>query len=199
MYQKYPQNADAVACMVKALTQSGKLAEAEKLCVNYLKEYPKSQLLWFHLGFLKELIYCDDRQACECYKLALENGNDTAYYNIAVSYQKQGNFAKAEEYYKKMLQAYPNDTDTITSFGMCKLTQRQFEKGYDLFFLRDKSSLDKKTNRPWKPNDNWEKEVVVIGVGTRIEFWSKDKWIKYNSSENISADELAENMTMLGI
>ena len=44
-----------------------------------------------------------------------------------------------------------------------------------------------------------EKEVVIIGVGTRIEFWSKDKWKKYNSSDNISADELAENMTMLGI
>ena len=43
------------------------------------------------------------------------------------------------------------------------------------------------------------KEVVIIGVGTRIEFWSKDKWEKYNSSNNISADELAENMTMLGI
>jgi len=44
-----------------------------------------------------------------------------------------------------------------------------------------------------------EKEVVIIGVGTRIEFWSKDKWNKYNSSDNISADNLAENMTMLGI
>ena len=44
-----------------------------------------------------------------------------------------------------------------------------------------------------------DKEVVIIGVGTRIEFWSKDKWKKYNSSENISADGIAENMTMLGI
>ena len=44
-----------------------------------------------------------------------------------------------------------------------------------------------------------EKEVVIIGVGTRIEFWSKDKWKKYNSSDNISADKFAENMTMLGI
>lgn len=43
------------------------------------------------------------------------------------------------------------------------------------------------------------KEVVIIGVGTRIEFWDKDKWKKHNSSENISADEIAENMTMLGI
>jgi len=44
-----------------------------------------------------------------------------------------------------------------------------------------------------------EKEVVIIGVGTRIEIWNKEKWKSYNSDENISADEIAENMTMLGI
>ena len=44
-----------------------------------------------------------------------------------------------------------------------------------------------------------EKEVVIIGVGTRIEIWDKNKWEKYNSEENISADSIAENMTMLGI
>lgn len=44
-----------------------------------------------------------------------------------------------------------------------------------------------------------EKEVVIIGVGTRIEIWNKQKWEDYNSEENISADQIAENMTMLGI
>ena len=44
-----------------------------------------------------------------------------------------------------------------------------------------------------------EKEIAIIGVGTRIEIWNKEKWQKYNSDENISADEIAENMTMLGI
>ena len=44
-----------------------------------------------------------------------------------------------------------------------------------------------------------EKEVVIIGVGTRIEIWNKDKWEEYNSEENISADDIAEYMTMLGI
>lgn len=44
-----------------------------------------------------------------------------------------------------------------------------------------------------------EKEVVIIGVGTRIEIWNKEKWTTYNSDENISADAIAENMTMLGI
>ena len=43
------------------------------------------------------------------------------------------------------------------------------------------------------------KEVIIIGVGTRLEIWNKDKWKKYNSNKNISADTIAENMTMLGI
>lgn len=44
-----------------------------------------------------------------------------------------------------------------------------------------------------------EKEVIIIGVGTRLEIWNKEKWEKYNSSENLSPDDIAENMTMLGI
>ena len=44
-----------------------------------------------------------------------------------------------------------------------------------------------------------EKEVIIIGVGTRIEIWNKEKWENYNNQENISADDIAENMTMLGI
>lgn len=46
---------------------------------------------------------------------------------------------------------------------------------------------------------NMEKDVVIIGVGTRLEIWNREKWKQYNSDENISADEIAENMTMLGI
>jgi MraZ protein len=42
-----------------------------------------------------------------------------------------------------------------------------------------------------------EKEAVIIGVGTRLEIWNKQNWEKCD--ENISADEIAENMTMLGI
>lgn len=44
-----------------------------------------------------------------------------------------------------------------------------------------------------------EKETVIIGVGTRIEIWDKEKWKKYNDSENMSVEDIAENMTMLGI
>ena len=44
-----------------------------------------------------------------------------------------------------------------------------------------------------------EKEAVIIGVGTRIEIWNKDKWKAYNSEENLSAEQIAENMANLGM
>ena len=44
-----------------------------------------------------------------------------------------------------------------------------------------------------------EKEVVIIGVNTRIEIWSKEKWQEYSQNDSINVDEIAENMTMLGI
>ena len=42
-----------------------------------------------------------------------------------------------------------------------------------------------------------DKDVVIIGMTSRLEIWSKDKWSACD--EAISADEIAENMSMLGI
>ncbi len=44
---------------------------------------------------------------------------------------------------------------------------------------------------------NLEKEAIIIGVGTRLEIWDKATWEKCD--EDISADDIATNMTMLGI
>lgn len=41
------------------------------------------------------------------------------------------------------------------------------------------------------------KEVVVIGVSTRIEIWSKENWEAYNDGQD--SDDIAEKMSMLGI
>lgn len=42
-----------------------------------------------------------------------------------------------------------------------------------------------------------EKDVIIVGMDSRIEIWSKDKW--QNCDEEISADEIASKMEMLGI
>ena len=43
----------------------------------------------------------------------------------------------------------------------------------------------------------FEKEVVIVGMDTRIEIWSKEKW--ENCDQEISADEIATKMELLGI
>jgi len=44
-----------------------------------------------------------------------------------------------------------------------------------------------------------EKDVYVIGVSTRVEIWDKAKWENYSGDENMSAENIAEKMAMLGI
>lgn len=43
-----------------------------------------------------------------------------------------------------------------------------------------------------------EKEIVSIGVLTRVEIWSKEKWQEYNDS-NVDYQSIAEKMSELGI
>lgn len=42
------------------------------------------------------------------------------------------------------------------------------------------------------------KEIVSIGVCTRIEIWSKESWNSYNN-DNIDYDKIAEKMAYIGI
>jgi MraZ protein len=44
---------------------------------------------------------------------------------------------------------------------------------------------------------NLTKDVIIVGMDSRIEIWSKEKWQKCD--EEISADEIATKMEMLGI
>ncbi len=43
------------------------------------------------------------------------------------------------------------------------------------------------------------KDVTIVGVGTRVEIWDREKWNKYNSEENLNVDEIASQMSDLGI
>jgi protein mraZ len=43
------------------------------------------------------------------------------------------------------------------------------------------------------------KDVYIIGVSTRVEIWDKEKWDNYTSPENMDLDEIANQMSNLGI
>ena len=44
-----------------------------------------------------------------------------------------------------------------------------------------------------------DKDVTIIGAGTRIEIWDKAQWEEHNSEENLSIEEIEQNMEDLGI
>ena len=44
-----------------------------------------------------------------------------------------------------------------------------------------------------------EKDVVLTGMLNRIEIWSKDKWNENKSLDDVAMDEIAEQMTDLGL
>ena len=44
-----------------------------------------------------------------------------------------------------------------------------------------------------------DKDVTIIGAGTRIEIWDKATWEEHNSEENLSIEEIEQNMEDLGI
>ena len=43
------------------------------------------------------------------------------------------------------------------------------------------------------------KDVAIIGTGTRIEIWDREKWEYHNSEENLSIADIEQNMEELGI
>lgn len=44
-----------------------------------------------------------------------------------------------------------------------------------------------------------DKDLVIIGVSSRVEIWSQAKWDNYSEAEDLEADVLAEKMAELGI
>ncbi|NLW45553.1 MAG: division/cell wall cluster transcriptional repressor MraZ [Syntrophomonadaceae bacterium] len=44
-----------------------------------------------------------------------------------------------------------------------------------------------------------EKEVVIIGVGNRVEVWSEQHWQEYSRNAGASYEEISEKLVELGI
>lgn len=84
------------------------------------------------------------------------------------------------------------------------LTNRNARAFVRLFFAgATECTLDKQGRvnipQPLRDHGQIEKDVIVIGVGTRVELWSETNWTAYNDPDNISYDDIAEQMAELGI
>ena len=87
----------------------------------------------------------------------------------------------------------------LTSLPLINKEARQFAR----FFLAGAATVEvDKQGRILLPAilrefANIEKDAVLVGVGSRIEIWSKESWMTANVYDDM--EEIAENMEGLGI
>lgn len=100
-------------------------------------------------------------------------------------------FTQAEwDRFQEKLQSVPLTNKTgraFTRFFYAGATKCSLDKSGRILIpqnLRDFAEIDK--------------EILVIGAGSRVEIWSENVWYQYNDDE-LSYDELADNMEELGI
>jgi len=100
---------------------------------------------------------------------------------------------------------YPNDEWTrfeekLKSLPLTNKSARQFTR----FFLAGAAACEvDKQGRILLPQvlrefASLEKDVVLVGVASRIEIWSRERWDESMNTYDGDMDEVAENMESLG-
>ena len=100
---------------------------------------------------------------------------------------------------------YPNDEWTrfeekLKSLPLTNKNARQFTR----FFLAGAAACEvEKQGRILLPQvlrefASLEKDVVLVGVASRIEIWSRERWDESMNTYDGDMDEVAENMESLG-
>ncbi len=84
-------------------------------------------------------------------------------------------------------------------FKSKSFTKTQTRKFNRLFFSGAAEIIPDKQGRMLIPNylkqfADIKRDVVLVGVSSRIEIWSQDKWQDYYRSSRESFDEIAENL-----
>jgi len=99
------------------------------------------------------------------------------------------------------LKEWRNIEEKLHSLPMTRADARSFVR----FFFSGASELEvDKQGRTVLPSNLREyagidKDVVIIGVGSRAEIWAGDKWVEYNQEKAGQYEQLAESLVDLGI
>lgn len=96
---------------------------------------------------------------------------------------------------------WAKQAEKIRSMPLTNAAGRAFARNF--FSGAAKGTLDKQGRLMLPPNlresATLTKDVIVIGVASRVEIWDKAKWAKYSSETERSYSELAEQLADLGI
>lgn len=172
-YSKHPDKEPALIRLTQSYLDIGEIKKAETACANAIKAFPKSGAAWIMAGTLQEFSYCNEELAQDCYQTAIDYGSPTAYYHLAVSYQKVGKFDEAEENYKKMIELMPREEYSQASLGTLYLTKKDIKNGYKYFQKREKAPEINSLKNLWN-GEQYNNETLLLycdqGLGDHIQF-----------------------------
>ena len=182
-YLKHPDSEQAMIRMTQSYIDIGNIKEAEIMCAKTIQAFPESGHAWVIAGTLQEFTDCNEEMAQNCYLTAIDYGFNSAYYHLAVSYQKVGNYKEAEENYKKMIELVPQEEYSQASLGTLYLTQKDIVNGYKYFQKREKSPDIYSLKNPWD-GSNCPDETLLLycdqGYGDHIQFIRYLPFLKEN-------------------
>ena len=172
-YDKHPELDNAMVRLTQAYLDKGDVKMAESFCAKTIQKFPKCPEIWIVAGSLQEFLYCNEELAQECYITAIDNGGIIGYYHLGVSYIKTGQFDKAENALKKIIQLLPNDNYPKSALETLYLTQKKLKEGYELFFTREKSPEIDTLKNLWNGTEQKDKTLLLYcdqGLGDHLQF-----------------------------
>ena len=172
-YLKHPETEQALVRLTQSYLDIGDIKQAEITCAKAIQNFPQSGPAWIMAGTLQEFTDCNEEMAQDCYQTAIDYGAITAYYHLGVSYQKVGEYKKAEENYKKMIELMPQEIYSQASLGTLYLTQKDIIRGYEYFQKREKSPEVNTLKNLWN-GETLKDETLLFycdqGLGDHIQF-----------------------------
>lgn len=132
---RFPERQALLESSAYCHTTQERFDEAITLYNQLLDIDAYNSFYWEELGKIYFLLEKYDK-AIEAFEFVIAiNGDDCYYamYAIANCYFNMGNFAKAEEYYQKISQQYPEAIDTLYHMGMCRINMNDDDKALEYF------------------------------------------------------------------
>jgi len=173
LFSIHPNEEFSMFALTQSYMDTGDIKKAEEMCAKTIKAYPNSAEIWIIAGTLQEFTDCNEELAQECYRTAIDNGSKSAYYHLAVSLQKTGQFKEAETMYKKMIELIPQDEYSQASLGTLYLLQKNIKEGYKYFTKREKSKEIYSLKNQWDGKNYLDETLLLYcdqGLGDSIQF-----------------------------
>lgn len=172
-YNKHPELDNAMVRLTQSYLDIGDVKTAESFCAKTIQKFPKCPEIWIVAGTLQEFLYCNEELAQECYFTAIENGGIVGYYHLGVSYIKTGQFDKAEESLLKIIKLLPQDKISKAALGTLYLAKKDFKRGYEYFFNRDKAPEISLLENHWDGSEQKSSTLLLYcdqGLGDHLQF-----------------------------